>query len=40
MCETYETLGDEVLSTRSYLFGVEEFAHMGTCLFFIDQWDS
>jgi hypothetical protein len=39
VCETYETDGDNVVATRSYLFGVQEFGQVGTCLFLIDQWD-
>lgn len=40
ICSTFETdgYGEEVLSTRHYLFGVQDFPHLGACLFFIDQW--
>jgi hypothetical protein len=39
LCEWYETDGDFVTETRAFLFGVQEFPRLGSCLFLIDQWD-
>jgi hypothetical protein len=40
VCETYDVEGDDVVTTRSYLFAVQGFPNLGACLFFVDQWDS
>lgn len=41
VCSTFETDGvAEVLSTRSYLFAIQDFPRLGGCSFLVEQWDS
>jgi hypothetical protein len=39
VCEWFETEGESVVATRSYLFGVRDFPRLGACSFLIEQWD-
>jgi hypothetical protein len=38
VCQTYDTDGEFVTATHSYLFGVQDFGHLGACYFLVEDW--
>jgi hypothetical protein len=40
VCSTFDVEGDEVVAVTHYLFGVQDFASLGACLFFVESWGS